>query len=173
MQLSPIEIELLRNALSSICDEMYLALMKSAYSTNIKERKDHSAQTPLADRTAFVRGDSMTSESTVSPDMWDQSPNSPPFKSFNEKMAWARKLEQGITPLQADARNVEQSSTPLQASAEDLEQGITPLQTGATTSRDKKKPRPPLTSQSEMPLKKTRGRPSDIEEGMSRIHVLY
>jgi N-methylhydantoinase B len=43
MKLSPIEIELLRNALSSICDEMYLALMKSAYSTNIKERKDHSA----------------------------------------------------------------------------------------------------------------------------------
>ena len=43
MALSAIEIELLRNALSSICDEMYLALMKSAYSTNIKERKDHSA----------------------------------------------------------------------------------------------------------------------------------
>ena len=43
MNLSPIEVELLRNALSSICDEMYLALMKSAYSTNIKERKDHSA----------------------------------------------------------------------------------------------------------------------------------
>lgn len=43
MNLTPIEVELLRNGLSSICDEMYLALMKSAYSTNIKERKDHSA----------------------------------------------------------------------------------------------------------------------------------
>lgn len=30
MQLTPIEVELLRNALSSICDEMYLALMKSS-----------------------------------------------------------------------------------------------------------------------------------------------
>ena len=40
--MTPIEIELLRNALSSICDEMYVALMRSAYSTNIKERHDHS-----------------------------------------------------------------------------------------------------------------------------------
>ena len=42
MTLSAIEVELLRNALTSIVDEMYVALMKSAYSTNIKERKDHS-----------------------------------------------------------------------------------------------------------------------------------
>ena len=41
-ELSPIETELLRNGLASICDEMYIALMKSAYSTNIKERRDHS-----------------------------------------------------------------------------------------------------------------------------------
>ena len=40
--LNPIEVELLRNGLTSICDEMYVALMKSAYSTNIKERRDHS-----------------------------------------------------------------------------------------------------------------------------------
>ena len=40
--LSAIDIELLRNGLTSICDEMYVALMRSAYSTNIKERKDHS-----------------------------------------------------------------------------------------------------------------------------------
>ena len=34
--LSPIQVELLRNGLTSICDEMFLAIMKSAYSTNIK-----------------------------------------------------------------------------------------------------------------------------------------
>lgn len=42
MSLNPIEIEMMRNALSSICDEMYVAIMRSAYSTNIKERRDHS-----------------------------------------------------------------------------------------------------------------------------------
>ena len=42
-RLTPIEVELLRNGLTSICDEMFLAIMKSAYSTNIKERHDHSA----------------------------------------------------------------------------------------------------------------------------------
>ncbi len=58
MTLSPIEIELLRNALSSICDEMYLALMKSAYSTNIKERKDHSAAIFDASGRVVVQGES-------------------------------------------------------------------------------------------------------------------
>ena len=43
MSLNAIDVELLRNALASICDETYVALMKSAYSTNIKERHDHSA----------------------------------------------------------------------------------------------------------------------------------
>ncbi|WP_115737093.1 hydantoinase B/oxoprolinase family protein [Cupriavidus taiwanensis] len=42
MSLNPIEIEMMRNALTSVCDEMYVAIMRSAYSTNIKERKDHS-----------------------------------------------------------------------------------------------------------------------------------
>ena len=42
MTLTPIQIELLRNAMASVADEMYIALMKSAYSTNIKERRDHS-----------------------------------------------------------------------------------------------------------------------------------
>ncbi|MGY2803804.1 hydantoinase B/oxoprolinase family protein [Bradyrhizobium sp. USDA 4506] len=42
MSLNPIEIEMMRSALSSICDEMYVAIMRSAYSTNIKERRDHS-----------------------------------------------------------------------------------------------------------------------------------
>jgi N-methylhydantoinase B/oxoprolinase/acetone carboxylase alpha subunit len=31
--LTAIEVELLRNGLTSICDEMYVALMRSAFST--------------------------------------------------------------------------------------------------------------------------------------------
>lgn len=38
----PITIEIVGNGLRSIADETFIALMKSAYSTNIKERKDHS-----------------------------------------------------------------------------------------------------------------------------------
>ncbi|MCY3671395.1 MAG: hydantoinase B/oxoprolinase family protein, partial [Alphaproteobacteria bacterium] len=40
--LDPIGLEILANALRSITDETFAALMKSAYSTNIKERHDHS-----------------------------------------------------------------------------------------------------------------------------------
>jgi N-methylhydantoinase B len=40
--LDPITLEILYNALRSITDETFIALMKSAYSTNIKERHDHS-----------------------------------------------------------------------------------------------------------------------------------
>ena len=40
--LDPITLEILSNALRSITDETFIALMKSAYSTNIKERNDHS-----------------------------------------------------------------------------------------------------------------------------------
>ena len=36
MAINPIDAELLRNHMASIADEMYVALMKSAYSTNIK-----------------------------------------------------------------------------------------------------------------------------------------
>ena len=43
MSLSAIEVELLRHGLTGICDEMFIAIMRSAYSTNIKERHDHSA----------------------------------------------------------------------------------------------------------------------------------
>ena len=38
----PVTIEILSNGLQSIVDEAFIALMKSAYSTNIKERHDHS-----------------------------------------------------------------------------------------------------------------------------------
>ncbi len=41
--LDPIRLEIIHNALRSVVDEAYIALMKSAYSTNIKERHDHSS----------------------------------------------------------------------------------------------------------------------------------
>lgn len=44
----PITLEILHNSLRSVTDEMFVALMKSAYSTNIKERHDHS--TTIMDR---------------------------------------------------------------------------------------------------------------------------
>jgi len=40
--LDPVTLEILWNALRSIADEAFIALMRSAYSTNIKERRDHS-----------------------------------------------------------------------------------------------------------------------------------
>jgi N-methylhydantoinase B len=40
--LDPISLEIVHNALRSVADETFIALMKSAYSTNIKERCDHS-----------------------------------------------------------------------------------------------------------------------------------
>ena len=57
--LSPIDVELLRNGLTSICDEMYTAIMKSAYSTNIKERHDHSAAIFDATGRVVVQGESL------------------------------------------------------------------------------------------------------------------
>jgi len=44
----PITLEILSNGLRSITDEAFAALMRSAYSTNIKERNDHS--TAIFDR---------------------------------------------------------------------------------------------------------------------------
>ena len=40
--IDPITLEIVQNGLRSITDESFIALMKSAYSTNIKERRDHS-----------------------------------------------------------------------------------------------------------------------------------
>ncbi len=40
--LDPVRLEIMFNALRSAADESFIALMKSAYSTNIKERRDHS-----------------------------------------------------------------------------------------------------------------------------------
>ena len=58
-KLSAIEVELLRNGLTSICDEMYVALMRSAYSTNIKERKDHSTAIFDIKGRVVVQGESL------------------------------------------------------------------------------------------------------------------
>lgn len=41
-ELDPILLEIVHNALRSVTDEVFITLMKSAYSTNIKERRDHS-----------------------------------------------------------------------------------------------------------------------------------
>ena len=41
-ELDPIRPEIIANGLRSIADECFVALMRSSYSTNIKERKDHS-----------------------------------------------------------------------------------------------------------------------------------
>ena len=57
--LSAIDIELLRNGLTSFCDEMYVALMRSAYSTNIKERKDHSTAIFDIKGRVVVQGESL------------------------------------------------------------------------------------------------------------------
>ena len=59
MAMTPIEVEVLRNALSSIADEAYISLMKSAYSTNIKERRDHSTAIFDAGGRVIVQGESM------------------------------------------------------------------------------------------------------------------
>ena len=59
MTTTPIETELLRNSLAGICDEMYIAVMKSSYSTNIKERRDHSTALFDASGRVVVQGESM------------------------------------------------------------------------------------------------------------------
>ena len=57
--LSPIDVELQRNGLAGIRDETYTAVMKSAYSTNIKERHDHSAAIFDAQGRVVVQGESL------------------------------------------------------------------------------------------------------------------
>jgi N-methylhydantoinase B len=46
--MDPITLEVMASAMRSVVDETFIALMKSAYSTNIKERHDHS--TAICDR---------------------------------------------------------------------------------------------------------------------------
>ena len=42
-RLNPITVEIIGNSLASIADEILVGLIKSAYSTNIKERQDCSS----------------------------------------------------------------------------------------------------------------------------------
>ena len=59
MTMSPIEVEILRHALIGIVDEAYVALMQSAYSTNIKERRDHSTALFDGRGRVVVQGESL------------------------------------------------------------------------------------------------------------------
>ena len=56
-ELDPITLEIVFNALKSVADETFIALMKSAYSTNIKERRDHSTAIMDADGRLIVQAD--------------------------------------------------------------------------------------------------------------------
>ncbi len=55
--LDPIQVEITYNALKSISDEMFVALKRSAYSTNIKERQDHSTVIADADGRLVVQAE--------------------------------------------------------------------------------------------------------------------
>jgi N-methylhydantoinase B len=56
-KLDPISLEILFNGLRSITDETYIALTRSAYSTNIKERRDHSTAICDADGKLIVQAE--------------------------------------------------------------------------------------------------------------------
>ena len=55
--LDPITLEIMFNALRSVADETFITLMKSAYSTNIKERRDHSTAIMDANGRLIVQAD--------------------------------------------------------------------------------------------------------------------
>ena len=56
-KLDAIGLEILTNALKSINDESFVALMKASYSTNIKERHDHSTAIMNADGDLIAQAD--------------------------------------------------------------------------------------------------------------------
>ncbi|MEO3388606.1 hydantoinase B/oxoprolinase family protein [Mesorhizobium sp. CAU 1741] len=55
--IDPITIEIVASAFRSVVDETFIALMKSAYSTNIKERHDHSTAICDQDGRLIVQAD--------------------------------------------------------------------------------------------------------------------
>lgn len=57
LPVDPITLEIMANALRSVADETFIALMKSAYSTNIKERRDHSTAIMDPDGRLIVQAD--------------------------------------------------------------------------------------------------------------------
>lgn len=56
-KINPVTTEVIRNQIHSIVNEIAIALMKSAYSTNIKERRDLSAAVFDADGRTIVQGE--------------------------------------------------------------------------------------------------------------------
>ncbi|MCC6587277.1 MAG: hydantoinase B/oxoprolinase family protein [Bryobacterales bacterium] len=59
MKHDPIELELFRHLLASICEEMGIVLRKTAYSVNIKERRDYSCAIYNAEGETVAMGDHM------------------------------------------------------------------------------------------------------------------
>ena len=55
--LDPITLEIMFNGLRSVTDETYIALTRSAYSTNIKERRDHSTAICAPDGRLIVQAE--------------------------------------------------------------------------------------------------------------------
>ncbi len=56
-KIDPVTTEVIRNQIHSIVDEVAIALMKSAYSTNIKERRDHSSSVFDGEGRTIVQGE--------------------------------------------------------------------------------------------------------------------
>ena len=59
MKHDPIELELFRHLLASVCEEMGIVLRKTAFSTNIKERRDYSCAVYDHRGAAVAMGDHM------------------------------------------------------------------------------------------------------------------
>ena len=59
MTIDPITVEVIGSALQSIVEEMGEALVRASYSTNIKERRDHSTALFDASGRVVVQGESM------------------------------------------------------------------------------------------------------------------
>ena len=55
-KIDPISLEITWNSLKSVADECFITLMRSAFSTNIKERHDHS--TAITNSKGKLRGNS-------------------------------------------------------------------------------------------------------------------
>jgi N-methylhydantoinase B len=56
-EIDPITLEILHNSLKSVTDETYITITKAAYSTNIKERRDHSTAIMDAGGRLIVQAD--------------------------------------------------------------------------------------------------------------------
>ena len=57
VKIDPVSIEVMRNALMSVADEMSAALVRTAYSTNIKDRRDCSCAIYMADGSVVAQSE--------------------------------------------------------------------------------------------------------------------